>query len=229
MPQIQDYPNATIPLGTLDMFIVAQYDSGGMTYSTKRIPVSGISASIPNLRSGSGAPASGLGNDGDFYIDTTAHSFYGPKVSGAWGSGTSMIGPTGPTGATGPTGPAGVNAFGTPNARTLSLATAYQATDPTRPAFATVNLSSSAAISLTGGTTNTATLVIAATNAVASGTGTVIGRYANSNTGTLTIGLNLNTIYGGAISFALPIGWYFAVLQTSGTVTITSAFDQAVG
>lgn len=35
---------------------------------------------------------------------------YGPKTAGAWGSGTSLIGPTGPAGAagtTGPTGPAG--------------------------------------------------------------------------------------------------------------------------
>ena len=33
--------------------------------------------------------------DGDFYIDTTAWDIYGPKTSGAWGSGTSIIGPSG--------------------------------------------------------------------------------------------------------------------------------------
>lgn len=45
---------------------------------------------------GSGAPGSGLGVDGDFYIDTTADDIYGPKTAGAWGSGTSLIGPAGP-------------------------------------------------------------------------------------------------------------------------------------
>ena len=54
--------------------------------------------------SGAGAPASGLGNVGDIYIDTTNKSLYGPKTSGGWGSGTSL---QGPTGAAGPAGPAG--------------------------------------------------------------------------------------------------------------------------
>lgn len=55
------------------------------------------------VRSGSGAPSGGLGVDGDFYIDTTANTIYGPKTAGAWGSPTSIVGPTG---ATGPAGPA---------------------------------------------------------------------------------------------------------------------------
>jgi hypothetical protein len=53
------------------------------------------------------APSAGTGVDGDFYIDTVTDLIYGPKTTGAWGSGTSIIGPTGPTGATGPTGPTG--------------------------------------------------------------------------------------------------------------------------
>jgi hypothetical protein len=68
------------------------------------------------VRSGSGAPSNGLGVDGDFYINTTANTIYGPKVSGSWGSPASLVGPTGatgpqgatgPTGATGPQGPTG--------------------------------------------------------------------------------------------------------------------------
>ena len=72
--------------------------------------------------SGTGAPASGLGSDGDYYIDNAADEIYGPKTAGSWGSSTSIIGPPGPqgvqgiqgvpgdtgaTGATGPQGPAG--------------------------------------------------------------------------------------------------------------------------
>ena len=45
--------------------------------------------------SGSGAPGAGLGVDGDFYIDTTAWDIYGPKTGGAWGAGTSLVGPSG--------------------------------------------------------------------------------------------------------------------------------------
>jgi integrin beta 8 len=47
------------------------------------------------VRSGSGVPSSGLGVDGDFYIDTAANTIYGPKTSGAWGSSTSLVGPAG--------------------------------------------------------------------------------------------------------------------------------------
>ena len=58
------------------------------------------------LLNGSGAPGSGLGVDGDFYIDTTNKDIYGPKASGAWGSGISYI--QGETGATGPQGIQGI-------------------------------------------------------------------------------------------------------------------------
>lgn len=53
------------------------------------------------LLSGSGAPSNGLGNDGDFYIDTAAFDIYGPKAGGVWPSGSSLIGATGPQGPTG--------------------------------------------------------------------------------------------------------------------------------
>ena len=59
------------------------------------------------VRSGSGAPAGGLGVDGDFYVNTAANTIYGPKTSGAWGSPTSLVGPTGATGPTGSTGATG--------------------------------------------------------------------------------------------------------------------------
>lgn len=55
-----------------------------------------------SVLNGSGAPSSGLGAIGDFYIDTTAHSIYGPKSGGGWGSATSLVGPAGTwTGRTG--------------------------------------------------------------------------------------------------------------------------------
>lgn len=121
------------------------------------------------------------------------------------------------------------NSVGSPTSRSLSLATAYQATTTSKPAVVTVNLNSTAGLTLTTGATNTAQIVIGSTNAVASGTGTVIGNYSNSLTGTLVVGLAINTASASPITFVLPANWYFAVRQTSGTVSITSAFDQQIG
>ena len=56
---------------------------------------------------GSGVPSSGLGADGDFYIDTANNNLYGPKASGAWGSATSLVGPQGSQGIQGNTGSSG--------------------------------------------------------------------------------------------------------------------------
>lgn len=129
----------------------------------------------------------------------------------------------------GSAGPAGPVVMGTPNTRSFSLATAYQATDPTKIAIVTITISSSANFSLTGGTTNTATIVIGPTNAVSSGTGYVIGNYSNSVTGTIAIGLNQNSVQTTSYTINLPVGWYFAVRQSSGTVTIPAGWDQGVG
>lgn len=61
---------------------------------------------------GVGAPSSGLGIDGDWYINTTTYDF-SEKVGGVWTvrgnikGGTGATGSTGATGATGATGPSG--------------------------------------------------------------------------------------------------------------------------
>ncbi|RYD96696.1 MAG: hypothetical protein EOP54_13080 [Sphingobacteriales bacterium] len=59
--------------------------------------------------SGTGTPAPGIGSDGDYYIDATTNTIYGPKTGGVWPAGVSLVGATGPTGATGANGAAGVN------------------------------------------------------------------------------------------------------------------------
>ena len=46
------------------------------------------------LRNGTVDPTS-EGVDGDFYINTTSNEIFGPKTGGAWGTGTSLIGPAG--------------------------------------------------------------------------------------------------------------------------------------
>lgn len=118
---------------------------------------------------------------------------------------------------------------GSPTSRSLSLSTAFQSTDTAKASVVNVNLTSTAALTLTSGQTHTADIVIGPTNAVAGGTGTVVGRYSNSLTGTLVVGLAINTNSIAPVSFVLPAGWFAAIRQTAGTVTIVSAYDQAIG
>jgi hypothetical protein len=46
---------------------------------------------------GPGAPDPTVGSDGDFYINTSANTIYGPKSTGSWGGPTSLVGPSGTT------------------------------------------------------------------------------------------------------------------------------------
>jgi len=70
--------------------------------------------------SGSGAPTT-EGVNGDFYIRTSDWTIYGPKAAGAWGSPTSLVGPTGATGAAGADGADGAD--GSPDITSTSPAT----------------------------------------------------------------------------------------------------------
>jgi hypothetical protein len=58
-------------------------------------PANVYGVSVPNtgatLLSGVGAPASGTGANGNFYIDTSAGNLYGPKTAGAWPSTTIKV------------------------------------------------------------------------------------------------------------------------------------------
>jgi hypothetical protein len=65
-------------------------------------------SSTNTILNGSTVPASGIGNNGDFYLDTTSETLYGPKAGGSWpASGTSLVGPPGAAGPQGPTGSQG--------------------------------------------------------------------------------------------------------------------------
>src|SRR5262245_28744811 len=67
--------------------------------------------------------------------------------------------------------PASPPAISSPNSRTLSYSTAYQATNNAKAATVNINLTSTATLSLSGGTTNSATVYIGSTTGVSSGTG----------------------------------------------------------
>lgn len=138
-------------------------------------------------------------------------------------------GSTGPTGPTGPTGSAGVNAFGSANSRTCAAGTAIQATDNTKPAFFTITITSTANFSLGGGTTNTAVVVSGTTSGIGTSGGTTEGTYSNSITGTIAVGLNMNSVQTNTYTVALPAGQWFAYRVSSGAVTIVSCADKSVG
>jgi hypothetical protein len=71
--------------------------------------------------SGSGAPESGLGLNGDFYLRTSNYDVY-KKVAGAWGVLLNIKGATGGTGGTGPAGEQGLTGTGTINCRLATAA-----------------------------------------------------------------------------------------------------------
>lgn len=66
------------------------------------------------ILSGTADPEATDGNDGDFWINTTTTTIFGPKAAGAWPEGTELIGPQGiqgtqgAPGAQGPQGESGV-------------------------------------------------------------------------------------------------------------------------
>lgn len=61
------------------------------------------------LLSGTVIPTGATGTDGDFYLNLTTNLFYGPKASGAWPAGFSIVGPKGDTGNAGTAGTNGTN------------------------------------------------------------------------------------------------------------------------
>jgi hypothetical protein len=50
-----------------------------------------LSEYFNTIRNGDVVPPATLGNDGDFYLDTSTSLLYGPKLDDAWGAPTSMV------------------------------------------------------------------------------------------------------------------------------------------
>ncbi|MEQ9564233.1 MAG: hypothetical protein RLN85_00115, partial [Pseudomonadales bacterium] len=63
-------------------------------------------------------PTPGDGVDGDFFINTTSDSIFGPKTAGVWGIGTSLVGPAGAAGTDGADG----DRYATTSTTTLTIA-----------------------------------------------------------------------------------------------------------
>ena len=196
------------------------------------------------ILNGSGAPSSGTGSDGDFFIDIAADAIYGPKTAGTWGSPTSLIGPLGPAGADGadgaagatgpqgPQGPAGPQGDAGPAGATgpQGPAGATGATGPQGPAGV---VTATAPITYDAGTQTVA--ITAATSSAAGSMSSAdktkldgIEAGAQVNPGTVTTsaaGLQPASGYG-TLSYAAQVTLDFAASdKTMNTISLTGALE----
>lgn len=139
-----------------------------------------------------------------------------------------LTGPQGPQGATGAQGPAGTAAsafnFGTPIARTLALATAYQAIDATRAAITTISAACTNSTTVLASSACTLQVRQSPTLPTCS-TGVVTATW----TSTVQLGLVFTQTSGAPMDVKLPIGGYFILCATAGTFTINTAVEQSAG
>lgn len=230
--------------------------TGGLTTSHKvEVETSGgtseyatiaqIQAMLPagaQLQNGAGAPIT-IGNNGDFYIDTTNSRLYGPKASGTWpGTYTSLIGPTGATGSTGAAGQ-GVPTGGT-TGQVLSKinSTNYNTQWVTvsgggvsnHPGFATSRYY--LPVSIQASSNGTSATNIWAMPFMCPANVTAVSLSANITTGASTGGVIGFAIYGADATTRLPTSNYLAktnnVASTvSGTITasLVSSLSMTAG
>jgi hypothetical protein len=169
----------------------------------------GISGSNGNtILSGTTAPLSNQGNNGDYYLNTTTNILYGPKTSSGWGSGTILTGqgPQGPAGPTGPQGAAGPTG----------------ATGPQGPAGAvgpTGPQGSTGAIGLTGATGPQGP---AGTNGNTILNGTTVPTSTQGNNGDFYINTTTNIIYGPKTASGWGSGTTLSASSSGGSLTNTS-------
>lgn len=162
-----------------------------------------------SVLNGATDPTSGVGVNGDFYINTNSTTLFGPKAIGSWPAGIGLVGSTGLTGATGPSGgPTGATGATGPAG---SPGGATGATGPMAVVGgANTNIQYNNANSLGGSaafTFNNSTNVVTATgNIVTSNTfvGNVKGPVINLNYGTENV--NLIPAQTGTYNFDLITG-----------------------
>jgi len=133
---------------------------------------------------GAGNPANNFGNNGDFYINTTTNTLFGPKANGVWPGGISLVGPLGPQGPAGATGPQG----------SIGLTGPTGATGPQGP------------IGLTGPTGATGVQGAAGINGKTVLNGTVNPASITGVDGDFYINTATNTLFGPKAAGAWPSG-----------------------
>lgn len=172
-------------------------------YADEAELLAAIEAGGTLILSGSGAPDSGDGADGDFYYRTSNSQFYGPKTAGSWGSGVSLIGATGATGAAGSTGATGATGATGPAGPVIALSSVSGTNTITATATG-VTLAAGMLIGLTPTGTNTG----ATTLNINSGGAINVRRYDGSTalaSGDLASGKSYLLLYDGTVFRLLGI------------------------
>ncbi|QCB99505.1 collagen-like protein [Cupriavidus necator H16] len=100
-----DLKLAAIPLACLAILLAGCGGGGGDSAPASAAPSASAAgpagANGKTILSGANAPAADVGTDGDFYLNASTSTLYGPKADGAWPAGVSLVGPQGVAGAPG--------------------------------------------------------------------------------------------------------------------------------
>lgn len=123
------------------------------------------------------------GSNGDFYINVSTSKLFGPKLSGAWPAGISIIGPQGATGPTGNTGPRNIAILAPTASENITLFFTTQALTISKIAHV-----------IRGGTSVTFTIRHASTRSAAGTEVVTGGTVANSTTGATVTSFNSASI-----------------------------------
>lgn len=122
---------------------------------------------------------------------------------------------------------AGAVAIGAPVTRTVTVATAYQASTSAKAAFVSVEIECTTTVGIGAPQANTIELVIGATSAVATTGGTRVDVFRQDLSVTL---ISLGFTGRQVLKACLPAGYYFAVRRPAGSgTTIIASFDQVIG
>lgn len=115
--------------------------------------------------------------------------------------------------------------YGDPAARTLSMSTVYQATDPSKATVVTVSPSCTNTTTVLASSTCTMTVHQSNLSSVSCSTGTVVSTWNSA----VPLGLVFTQTSGSPFDIKLGIGRYFIMCPVAGTFTITTAVDQTLG
>jgi len=208
----------TAPAQVLNLTLPA-----GPTGVTGAIGATGATGA--SILSGAGAPSSGTGNNGDFYLNTTSTCLYGPKASGSWpGTCTSLVGSGTITGVTAGSGLTGGGSSGSVTVAldaTQGNAGGVQQTVQSGPDSSGVPSfwpTTSGSLSLTlQNVSSSAPLVLNAWAAPGS-----------SGNKTLTCALTSNSLTWSSLTASSTLFLYATLSTSGGSCTVTAAFTAQV-
>ena len=218
----------------------------GLTGAAGAIGTNGTNGNT--VLNGTITPTAGVGVNGDFYINTSTKTIFGPKAAGAWPvTGTSLVGATGPSGtqgiqgvagATGPiglTGPTGTQ--GTQGIQGVAGATGATGPQGTAGSNASITMGAISGTSSANGATLTSG-VLSLTPAdgtnggiITNGTQTIAGAktftnaVAGNNTATSTIAgfaANINAQTGATYTLTAVDNGKIITFSNACTVTVPS-------